>query len=76
MSYVMGAVRHCSNPAFWRFLESETNQVVGDKYAAAQQLRILCGIQSRNELESNPYARTAYTGLITRFNDFLRRERQ
>ncbi|WP_258090799.1 hypothetical protein [Serratia liquefaciens] len=76
MSYVIGAARYCSNPSFWRFLASETDTPVNDKEAAANQLRILCGIKSRSELSSNQFARTAYAGLITRFNEFLRRERQ
>ncbi|MBC3253544.1 hypothetical protein H8I91_25090 [Serratia fonticola] len=76
MSYVFGAVRYCENKSFWRFLASETNNPVTDKETAAVQLRMLCGIKSRSELNTNQFARAAYIGLITRFNDFLRRERQ
>lgn len=75
MSYVRGAAQFCANKAFWRFLESDSDHQVTNKDEAAVQLRLQCGIKSRRELETNKYAQAAYTALITRFNDFLRRER-
>lgn len=70
--YVLGAVRWCQHPAFWRFLEKKLRFPVADKETAADGMRQLCDIKSRGELATNPRGRAAYKALIAEFNTFMK----
>lgn len=69
--YVLGAVRFCQNPNFFKFLESKLRWPVSDKESAADGLRQLCGITSRAELATNLRARDAYKVLIGEFSRYM-----
>lgn len=71
-AYVSGSARHCQNKKFWNFLSSKTGSPVCDSTAAAESLRLICGIKSRRELGTNQRARTHYVSLIKDFNNFLK----
>lgn len=70
--YVLGAVRFCQNPKFFKFLESKLSEPVADKSSAADGLRRLCGIGSRAELATNPRARDVYKSLICEFSQYMK----
>ncbi len=70
--YVLGSVRMCARPDFWRFLAFETGTQIASIPEAAAVLRRVLRIQSRGELASSERAACEYRVLITRFNDHLR----
>jgi hypothetical protein len=62
----------CNNERFWRFLRSERGyKNVHDEQAAADALRLLCGIESRRELETNKVAASAFNHVVDAFNHFI-----
>lgn len=74
-SYVTGSIRICTTPAFWTYISQRTSVICTSKEMAAEQLRHLCGIESRRELATNEAARMAYIEVVNDFNRFIARTR-
>jgi hypothetical protein len=63
----------CGEKAFWKFLD-DTPQVpngVINADGAADELRSLCGIRSRAELDHNPEAAAKFNNLMAEYNAWL-----
>lgn len=70
-SYARGAGMLCRNPLLREYFTETTGRQVADAEAAAKELRLVCGVESRRELDSNLEAGRRYLDLVERFNDWL-----
>lgn len=70
-SYARGAGMLCRNPLLREYFTETTGRQVGDAEAAAQELRLACGVESRRELDQDIEAGRRYLALVERFNDWL-----
>lgn len=61
------AALRCQEPEFWRFLEFTAGTTVVGLETAATEVRRLCGVQSRKDLDTDPAAGGAWLELE---NDF------
>ncbi len=71
LGYKMGAAMLCQNPLFRDFLTKTTGRPVDDAEAAAKEVRLVCDVLSRRELDTNPEAGEKYRALVARFNEWL-----
>jgi hypothetical protein len=61
------AVMRCKEPLFWRFLTTQTVQPVENETDAASVVRVLCGVESRSGLNTDPNAATLWRILSAEF---------
>jgi hypothetical protein len=61
------AVMRCKEPLFWRFLTTQTVQPVENETDAACVVRVLCGVESRSGLNTDPKAATLWRVLSAEF---------
>lgn len=54
----------CGSPDFWVFLASRFDKQCGDAQAAAEIVRMACGVTSRAELDSVPAAEARFHASI------------
>lgn len=61
------AVQWCKDPEFWEFLTFDPviKGMVSDEAGAKHYVQIVCGVESRKELDANPEA-------ARKFNQFIR----
>lgn len=70
MDLTKGAAIFCHKPRFLRFLAVKSDRDVLDSAAAAEVVRLLCGVKSRRELNTNPDAAKKWFGLVCEFNQW------
>lgn len=69
--YTRGAAIYGRLPKFQRFLASKCGQSVECSQTAAVQVRALCGVSSRRELDSDPGAGRRWRALVQDFNRWM-----
>lgn len=71
MRYSKAAAIIGTKPLFREFLTFTTKRPVPDEKAAAAELRNVCEVMSRRELDTNIEAGRIYLYVIERFNHWL-----
>lgn len=58
----------CNYETFRAWCEKESGEECPDSDSAAEVIRMLCGIESRAELDTNPEAAKVFRGLLERYD--------
>jgi hypothetical protein len=61
------AVMRCREPLFWKFLNTQTTQPVENETDAIWAVRVLCGVESRSGLNTDPKAASLWRTLDAQF---------
>lgn len=73
-NYIVACVMMCKRHDFQLYLSKRCIRLVTDEAEALKAVRLLTGIRSRRELNTNPNAAMEWQRLISNFNKALHHE--